>query len=142
MQGILRQRALLSVELVAELEDYLKGMRERARHRLMSHAYHFVKAYQYQYLTDVPQEFYDDFSRITEELANQRLQAAGDVVSYRKTLKSAVIPVLKSIYLEMAASMILNRQYRASATVNEYTCSLPHDLLGQLTQYGEFRSSL
>jgi hypothetical protein len=143
MVALGRQRQALDEVVRIETLQHLHGMRERAKERLHGYLYEFIKAYQYQYLIDVPSTFYDYDTWVERLVALESVDADG--VRTTPTLdkiKAVEKDILTSDYLQMARAIVLDRQKRAGASANSYTCKLNATQLEKLLTKGHLTFNL
>jgi hypothetical protein len=143
MVALGRQRQSLDGVLGVEARQYLQGMRDRAKERLQAYLYEFVKAYQYQYLADVPESFYTFDTWVGRLVALESVDAWG----VRTTPTLAKIQeiekqVITSEYLQMARAIVQDRQKRARSSSNNYSCKLNDTQLTKLLEKGHFTFNL
>lgn len=132
-----RQRQSLDGVLGVEVRQYLHDLQQRARERLQAYLYEFIKAYQYQYLCDVGDSFYD-FDRWVQKLRDLETTNADGTITPPTLQKIQEIEreVTRSDYLEMARKIVEERQHQAGLSANSYTCSLSEEQCATLTRRG------
>ncbi|WP_157270159.1 hypothetical protein [Azohydromonas aeria] len=81
LNALTSQRQVADGVLDPGMKTYLRGMQERARAHLLWAQYHFVKAWQYEYLADVGDDFYNlehwvsrflEFEKLRSGIANTK----------------------------------------------------------------------
>ncbi|MGA8599146.1 MAG: hypothetical protein WB676_30885 [Bryobacteraceae bacterium] len=153
MNALANQRQVVDSVLDPGIKEYLGEMQSRARDNLLWSQYHFVKAWQYEYLQDVGDDFYnldqwvdrlreferqkagigkkkppeltdDDRKKIANTfLADEDFQAIGDTVR-----KAHTLDLLKKI--------INQRQHNASLKKTTFDCTLSDEQRRKLLETG------
>ena len=138
-----RQRQALDGVLGIEARQHLQGMRDRAKERLHAYLYEFIKAYQYQYLADVPSSFYNFDTWVDRLVALESVDANGvrEMPTLAK-IQEIEKQVVTSEYLQMARAIVLDRQKRAGVASNSYTCKLNETHLNKLLDKGHLTFNL
>jgi hypothetical protein len=138
-----RQRQALDGVLGIEARQHLQGMRDRAKERLHAYLYEFIKAFQYQYLSDVPASFYNFDTWVDRLVALESVDAEGvRTMPTLAKIQEIEKQVITSEYLEMARAIVLDRQKRAGASSNSYTCTLNASQLQKLLDKGHLTFNL
>lgn len=76
LNALTSQRQVASALLDPIMKEYLRNMQNRAKENLLWSQYHFVKAWQYEYLQDVSDDFYN-LDQWVERLREFERQKAG-----------------------------------------------------------------
>ena len=121
------QRQYLGGALDCGVKQYLAGMEGRAHERLIWAQYHFIKAFQYEHLKDVPKEFYD-IENLVKKLQTAVEKAESDGATVKpgekptkpklideSTFQGIADNVFKDQIDGLATDILNKRQHRASA---------------------------
>lgn len=132
-----KQRQSLDGVLGVETRQYLHDMQQRSKERLYAYLYEFVKSYQYQYLKDVSDTFYN-FDKWVDKLRQlESLNADGTVNTVPlDKFQEIEQTVTRSEYLEMARQIVAERQKQAGSSQNSYICILSDEQRAFLARNG------
>ncbi len=138
-----QQRQFLDQSLSVGTKSHLNVIQQQIRERLQSALYDFVKAYQYEYLEDVGDDFYNFFGAYVGELCkldNLDTDAAlssSSRVPTEQQFQETANTVLKEHYLSTAAKIVTDRQqFATSNNTNQVNCTLSRQQLDQLLNTG------
>ena len=120
LAALSRQRQSSSRALDVATRRYLEEIEARATRRLQGALHDFVQSYQYQYLRDVSDSFYN-FEHWVRRLV--ALEASDGALTDAQFL-AVEDEVLREHYWEMAREIVESRQRQSASKQNTYECSL------------------
>lgn len=141
------------------MKDYLRGMQNRAADIILWSQYHFVKSWQYEYLQDVPDGFYDadqwtnrlaafetkksglDNKKPTEFTDEDWDKLADTFLDEQDFLKIRT-EVLDAHILDMLKRVLNEREKQQPPTENKFECILKEEQRQQLRTEGSVTVNL
>lgn len=141
------RRDVADATLGAELRGTFEAIQTRSRRRIESQMNAFVRAFQYEHLTDVPPEF-KGLALVLPRLSAYRLQrvkpgtppTAGDPVLATDSDHAAA--AIKDAYLSLLDLLLKQRASRAVSTAYTATYALTCDEMSELATTGRLRLNL
>ena len=134
------QRRALDGVLDVETRRYLQGIRQRAKERLHAYLYEFVKSYQYHYLRDVSDTFYNFDAWVAKLRELESVDEHGTVTPVPlSAVQEIERQVTRNEYLGMAREIVVQRQREAGASRNSYVCTLSDEQRDVLCRTGYLR---
>jgi hypothetical protein len=134
MIALSHDRQRLSGALNLATRGYIERMRRRAQERMQQALYAFVRAYRYEFLRDVSNEFYE-FTTWVDRI-NGLLEGDTEVPTEAQ-FEEIEKTLLAEQYLEMAANIVKDRQHYARENRNHYEMELTPEMLQTLSTKGE-----
>ena len=113
-----RQRQSLDQGLDPAVQGYLKETRERAKDALAESIYWFVKSYQYEFLSDVDDSFYN-FDSWSEKLRALETTKQGAILG-REDFERVGDDIFKAEQLKLGKMLLTRRQQRGKTFVGKY----------------------
>jgi hypothetical protein len=139
------QRQSLEQALDAGVRQYLGSMQQRARDRLLWYQYNFAQAYKYETLLPPGDDFLnlDDWiERLQKAKRGEDWTPGSDVVLSKDDFQAAEEAVVKDQLLELAKSIVAQRQKYAALTTNDFDCALTSDQCEMLRTQGRVTFNL
>jgi hypothetical protein len=118
MTELSRQRQSLDQGLDPSVQGYLKETKERAKDALAESIYWFVKSYQYEFLSDVDDTFYN-FDSWSEKLRAQESTKQGATLT-KEDFERIGDEIFKAEQLKLGKMLLTRRQQRGKTFVGKY----------------------
>ncbi len=118
MTELSRQRQSLDQGLDPSVQGYLRETRERAKDALAESIYWFVKSYQYEFLTDVEDSFYN-FDSWSEKLRSLEKTKQQETLS-KEDFEAIGDEIFKAEQLKLGQKLLASRQQRGKKYLGTY----------------------
>ncbi len=137
------QRQFIGGALDCSVKQYLAGIERRAQERLIWAQYHFVKAFQYEYLKDVKPDFYN-IEKLVQKLEKLATTAGADKPQLidEEKFQEIADTVFKEQINELTKDIVDNRQHYKLAEGIKAPVELSAPKLEELLQKGHVTFNL
>lgn len=153
LNAISNQRQVVDSVLDPGMKEYLRNMQSRAKENLLWSQYHFVKAWQYEYLQDVGDDFYNldqwvdrlrEFERQKAgigkkkpaELTDDDRKKIANTFLSEEDFQAIGDAVRKAHTLDLLKQIINQRQHNSALKKTTFDCTLSDEQRRDLLEHG------